>query len=42
MVCTLVKDIVEEMLHSSLETGKVLQHPDGRTVKVTKGQYWGK
>jgi hypothetical protein len=33
--------ITEELMPGSMAIGKVVQHPDGRTVKVTSGQYWG-
>jgi hypothetical protein len=37
-----VKELTEEVLGpSDLEVGKVVEHPDGRTVKIVSGQYWG-
>lgn len=37
-----VKDCVEGVMGpSELAVGKTVQHPDGRTVKITGGQYWG-
>lgn len=42
MVQQWVKDIVEKVHGpSQMQVGKVMQHPDGRTVKITEGQYWG-
>jgi hypothetical protein len=36
-----VKDLVEKNIPSQMEVGKILKHPDGRTVKITSGKYWG-
>lgn len=42
MVMQWVKNIVENnMEHSKLTIGKTIKHPDGRTVKITDGQFWG-
>jgi hypothetical protein len=42
MVEEWVKDITESVMgKSELEVGKVVRHPDGRTVKIVAGQYWG-
>jgi len=41
MVEQWVKDIVEEVGGPSrMEVGKVLEHPDGRTVRIVGGRYW--
>jgi hypothetical protein len=40
-----VKGIVDEVDRESgyarLEIGRYFKHPDGRTILVVKGQYWG-
>ena len=37
-----VRDLTEEVLGAPpFKVGDVVEHPDGRTVKITKGQYWG-
>lgn len=37
-----IKELVEEVLGPSpMAIGAVLTHPDGRTVKIVAGQYWG-
>lgn len=37
-----VKDITEKTFGKSrMAIGATLKHPDGRTVKITSGQYWG-
>lgn len=37
-----VVDLTEEIIGKSpFEVGDVVKHPDGRTVKITNGQYWG-
>lgn len=38
-----VKGIVESQNGNGkpLSVGLVCKHPDGRTVKITSGQYWG-
>ncbi len=37
-----IREITEEFIGGSqLKVGATVQHPDGRTVKITKGQYWG-
>ncbi len=37
-----VKQMTEGVLGASpLEIGLIVKHPDGRKVKITKGQYWG-
>lgn len=37
-----VKDLTAETFgESQMEVGKRLEHPSGRTVEITKGQYWG-
>ncbi len=37
-----VKSLVENVCGTSkLSVGKIVQHPDGRTVKITSGQFWG-
>jgi len=42
MVKQWVKDLVEDVCGTSdLKVGAVVKHPDGRTVKITSGQYWG-
>lgn len=42
MVQQFVKDLTEEVFgKSKMKVGKVLKHPDGRKVKITKGQLWG-
>jgi len=41
MLRGLCKTLTEENFPSSLSIGKVIKHPDGRTVKVIDGQYWG-
>lgn len=42
MVEQWVKDLMDRVSGPSLmEVGLVLAHPDGRTVKITSGQYWG-
>ncbi|MBK6616425.1 hypothetical protein [Ottowia sp.] len=35
-----VKQITDEVMPNSMEIGKTLQHPDGRTVKVISGERW--
>ena len=44
MVEQWVKDMTEEVFgkRDSMKPGAVLVHPDGRTVKITSGQYWGR
>jgi len=42
MVEQWVKDIVEEVGGpSQMEIGKELRHPDGRTVRIVSGRFWG-
>jgi hypothetical protein len=42
MVSPQVKQIVEDVYgKSEMSVGKDLTHPDGRTVRITGGQYWG-
>jgi hypothetical protein len=36
-----VKDIVEATYGSRLSVGLITKHPDGRTVKIISGQFWG-
>ena len=36
-----VKDLTEKHFPSQMEVGKTLKHPDGRTVKIISGQFWG-
>jgi hypothetical protein len=37
-----VKDLVEESLGPShMKIGEIIKHPDGGSVKVLGGQYWG-
>jgi hypothetical protein len=36
-----VKKLVEEACPSSMKIGAIIKHPDGRTVKIIDGQYWG-
>lgn len=36
------KSLTEEVLGGApFKIGDVVKHPDGRTVKITGGQYWG-
>lgn len=42
MVEQWVKDIVEDIHgRDHLEVGMVTTHPDGRTVRIVDGQFWG-
>jgi hypothetical protein len=42
MVQPWVKALVEDVIGpSKLKVGLVTKHPDGRTVKITDGYYWG-
>lgn len=42
MVEPWVKELVEETLGGSkMAVGQTIKHPDGRTVHITSGQYWG-
>ena len=37
-----VRELTEEFIDgSTLTVGAIVKHPDGRTVKITSGQYWG-
>lgn len=37
-----VKDLTKDVLGGApFAVGDVVPHPDGRTVKITDGQYWG-
>jgi hypothetical protein len=37
-----VKKLTEDVLgKSQMAVGKVMRHPDGRTVKIVDGQFWG-
>ena len=38
-----VKEIVESSIDGHpLRIGEIVKHPDGRTVKITGGQFYGK
>ncbi len=42
MVAAWVKNMTEEVLGGApFKIGDVVKHPDGRTVKIVGGQYWG-
>lgn len=42
MVEQWIKDLTESILGSApFAVGDIVKHPDGRTVKITSGQYWG-
>lgn len=37
-----VREFTEEALGASpFDVGDEVKHPDGRTVRITRGQYWG-
>jgi hypothetical protein len=37
-----VKDLTDDVFGKSMmRVGATVKHPDGRTVKITGGQYWG-
>ena len=36
-----VKDLTEKHCPNQMEVGKTLKHPDGRSVKIISGQFWG-
>ncbi len=36
-----VKELVEETFQCNMEVGKIVEHPDGRKVKIIDGQFWG-
>jgi len=38
---SLARSLTEKYFRCDLEIGKTVVHPDGRKVKVTRGQYWG-
>ena len=38
----LAREITEELIPSSLQVGKIVQHPDGYKVKIVDGEYWGR
>lgn len=35
----LAQELTKELFPCSMEIGKVLKHPDGRTVKIIDGQF---
>ena len=37
----IIKTVVEELCKRDMRVGAVIRHPDGRTVKITDGQFWG-
>lgn len=38
----ITRNLVEDILGATkIHIGAVLKHPDGRTVKIVGGQYWG-
>lgn len=42
MIAPWVKGIVETVLgESKMRVGEIMTHPDGRSVKIVSGQYWG-
>ena len=41
MPCKTVKQLVESVMKPTLEVGKVCKHPDGRTVRIMDGRFWG-
>lgn len=42
MIQSWVKDLTESVMGGSpFAVGDVVKHPDGRTVKITGGRYWG-
>lgn len=42
MVAPWVKRMVEDVMGGTrLKVGAVVDHPSGRRVKITSGQYWG-
>lgn len=41
-VSRFVKDLVKKTVgESKMKVGKIVRHPDGRTVKIVGGKYWG-
>lgn len=36
-----IRKIVEDAIPCKLKVGLVTKHPDGRTIKIVDGQYWG-
>ena len=42
MMKSWVKEIIDDCLgESKLKVGLITKHPDGRTVQIMSGQYWG-
>ena len=41
MVNSVVKNIVGDVFKPKLSVGLVTTHPDGRTVRIVSGQFWG-
>lgn len=37
----LARSLTEQFIPCGLAVGKTVKHPDGRTVKIVGGQYWG-
>lgn len=38
-----VKKLVEDTMGSApFKIGDIVKHPDGRTVKIVSGRYWGR
>lgn len=42
MVAAWAKELTESVIGGApFKIGDVVKHPDGRTVKITEGRYWG-
>lgn len=41
MVDPWIKSIVEDVMPCNLAIGAIVTHPDGRTVQIISGQFWG-
>lgn len=42
MVSKFAKDLTESVIGGApFKVGDIVRHPDGRTVKIVSGQYWG-
>lgn len=42
MVADWVKEMTEDVMGKApFKVGQKVKHPDGRTVKITAGRYWG-
>ena len=36
-----VRELVESVCKTSLKVGATVKHPDGRTVRIIDGRFWG-